>query len=113
MSRFASGELFCAIFFWQPAAKARATRQERKLSQRDRFPPITRMIAFPARKQNTRSQKANGCFEDSLVKVLVSDHGRAEEAQHLSDRVRDRRRAAAGKEQADRARIRGHIFNHE
>src|SRR6185369_6406759 len=45
--------------------------------------------------------------------VSVPDHRGAEEAQHLADRVGDRRRRAAGEQQADRARVRAHVLDHQ
>ena len=64
------------------------------------------------KKQSTRSRERTGASKFQVVS-LVTDHGRVEEAQHLADRVRDRRGAAAGKEQAYRPGIRGHIFHHQ
>jgi len=45
--------------------------------------------------------------------LLLADHGRAEEAQHLIDWIRNRISAAAGEKQTDRARIGCDVFNHQ
>ena len=44
--------------------------------------------------------------------LLLADHGRAEEAQHLIDWICDRISAAAGEKQSDRTRIGCYVFNH-
>ena len=44
--------------------------------------------------------------------LLLADHGRVEEAQHLIDWIRDRISAAAGEKQSDRTRIGCYVFNH-
>src|SRR5437588_9734392 len=55
----------------------------------------------------------NGHLICKIDEPLLPDHGRAEEAQHLTDRIRDRIGAAAGKKQTNRPRIGRHVFHHE
>jgi hypothetical protein len=54
----------------------------------------------------------NGHLNCKSASLLLPNHGRAEEAQHLIDWIRDRIGAAAGVEQTDRTRISRYVFNH-
>ena len=54
----------------------------------------------------------NGHLNCKTAGLLLADHGRAEEAQHLIDWIRDRISAAAGEKQSDRTRIGCYVFNH-
>jgi hypothetical protein len=47
-----------------------------------------------------------------IGELLLADHRRAEEAQHLIDWIRDRISAAAGEKQSDRTRIGCYVFHH-
>ena len=44
--------------------------------------------------------------------LLLADHGRAKEAQYLTDWVRDRIAAASCEKQPDRTRIGRYVFHH-
>src|SRR5436190_21867886 len=90
MSRRGDGELFCAIA-WLDRNTSAASAPKRKAPVR-------------ANERVLRSFR---------LKLGYSDHGRVEETQHLADRVGNGGAAAARKEQADRARIRCYIFDHQ
>jgi len=47
----------------------------------------------------------NGHLNCKSASLLLPNHGRAEEAKHLIDLIRDRISAAAGEKQSDRTRI--------
>ncbi len=113
MSRFGEGELFCAMCSPQPVVKATPTRQMRHIAQGNRSGCIRQFHCNPPKRKHPFARSERVLRNFTWDRLRRADHGRAEKAQDLADRIRDRGTAATREEQAYRARIGRHVLHHE
>src|SRR5438477_9459491 len=109
MSRFGEGKVLWAIFCWQTEAKTIARKSKPTPHRCQRLPQnrITRRFTGIRPMQG-------GCSRIYfLLPASVPHHRGAEEREDLINWIRDRARAAAGKEQSHCARIRRYVFDHQ
>src|SRR6476620_8320072 len=80
------------------------------------FSPSPHALAytnFPSRKQTTRPRRSGRVVRILAKFALPADHRRAEKVEHFLNRLRDRKRRAAGIKQADGTRIPLLVFHHQ